>query len=368
VGSVKDLQLQVISRPNDPDFSDVFAMTEMEYQALLTEFGLEDATADNLSGEDEDRDRSEQDVNDPNNMGFHSGYASMSVPATVPGPYGPAWPLVTSPAQFELGSAEVTIEIEDENAKYPLNWVLIDDEKLKPLAEAGFVTFCEWMGYGGDDIDTLRGGLAQIGEIRTFKLEFKETSTPAAANTKSRTSARRRATAGRASRRTSANRSTAAKTKVKDPEAQQNADFSKLFHSSLIDVDLLTRPSIVTESRDESAMKYLGLWATKTVNINTAPRHVLEAALAFGTVADAPKIAELIIQQRREKPFENIEELKSMAFQYSDSIDKCKDFLATTSTVFTIKVTATSGVANATVVAAVTKEGDKVKRIGVISD
>jgi len=35
----------------------------------------------------------------------------------------------------------VKIEIEDENAKYPLNWALLADEKLKPLAETGFATF-----------------------------------------------------------------------------------------------------------------------------------------------------------------------------------------------------------------------------------
>jgi len=115
-------------------------------------------------------------------------------------------------------------------------------------------------------------------------------------------------------------------------------------------------------------MKYLGLWAARKVNVNSAPRHVLEAALAFGSVADAPKIAEAIIQQRREKPFTDIEELKTNVFEYSDSIDKCKDFLTTVSTDFVIRATATSGVATVTAVAAIVKEGDKVKEIGVISD
>ena len=149
---------------------------------------------------------------------------------------------------------------------------------------------------------------------------------------------------------------------------QQNAIFGQLFHCSLIDADLLARPSVVSESRDESAMRYLGRWATRTVNINTAPRHVLEAALTFGSIADAPKIAEIIIQERQQKPFSDLEELKKSAYRYADAVDKCKDFITTTSTVFTIRVTATSGAAKAVAVAAVSKDGQKIKRIGVISD
>jgi len=115
-------------------------------------------------------------------------------------------------------------------------------------------------------------------------------------------------------------------------------------------------------------MKYLGLWAVKQVNVNSAPRHVLEAALTFGSAANAPKIATEIIRIRQTKPFTDIEDLKKGVFQYSDAIDKCKDFLTTTSTVFTIRVTAVSGVAKATIVAAVTKDGNKVKQIGIVSD
>jgi type II secretory pathway component PulK len=149
---------------------------------------------------------------------------------------------------------------------------------------------------------------------------------------------------------------------------QQTADLAKLLHSSLVDVDMLSRSSIVSDSRDESAMKYLGLWATRQVNVNTAPRQVLEATLTFGSPADAPKIADEIIRQRRFKPFASVDEVKNGMLQYSPAIEKCKAFLTTTSTVLTIKITATSGAAKSTLVAAVTKEGNKIKQIGVTSD
>jgi type II secretory pathway component PulK len=107
------------------------------------------------------------------------------------------------------------------------------------------------------------------------------------------------------------------------------------------------------------------MWATSKVNINTAPRHVLEAAFAFG--GDADIVAEEIIQRRRIKPFASIDELRQELFRYSDSIEKSKRFITTTSRIFTIKVTATSGVAKASAIIGIAKDGKKVQRIAVIS-
>ena len=110
----------------------------------------------------------------------------------------------------------------------------------------------------------------------------------------------------------------------------------------------------------------MGLWGSRTVNINTAPRHVLEAAFAFG--GDAKEIAEAIIQRRRIQPFKDIEDLRQSLFSYSDSIRKCEKYITTTSNLFTIKVTAVSGVAETSSVIAVTKTEKTLKKIAVISD
>jgi len=397
--SIGSIEPQLISRPNEPDFSDVFAMSEVEYQEFLAKFALAakaaDGSGDGRAEQDldaqADRDADGKakpgagtkkkrdakakkrqvidaaygsDVNDINDLN-DVGAATLA----VPGPYGPAWPLVTTALECEIGSAKVKIEIEDENAKYPLNWALITDEKWKALAETGLVTFCEWMGYTPTDITSLREDLGKIGEFRSYQLEFKPlTKTAAAApppSLRSRVS-RPPSTTGAAA---SAPR-TLTKTVASPAEQmeQQNADFAKLFHSSFVNTDLLSRPSIASDTRSESALKYLGLWTVRQVNVNTAPRHVLEAALTFGSAADAPKIAQEIIRLRQEKPFSDIEEVKKGAFRYSDSIDRCKEFLTTASNIFTIRVTAVSGVAKVTAIAAVSKEGDKVKQIGVVSD
>ena len=133
----------------------------------------------------------------------------------------------------------------------------------------------------------------------------------------------------------------------------------------MIDTELLARPTIISETRKESPLKYMGMWASGRVNINTAPRQVLEAAFTFG--GDADKIAEEIIRRRRVRPFKDIKDLKKSLFKYSNSIERCKNYITTVSRFFTIKVTTISGVAKASAVIAITKDGKKIERIAVIS-
>ncbi|GAI04112.1 unnamed protein product, partial [marine sediment metagenome] len=91
----------------------------------------------------------------------------------MPGPYGPRWPFISEPIEFEVGSAKVRIEIEDENAKYPIGWAIMDDKKVRRETTAGFETFCEWMEVDEVQIDSLKDQLKQISEIKPFKIDFK---------------------------------------------------------------------------------------------------------------------------------------------------------------------------------------------------
>jgi hypothetical protein len=370
-----DLEPQLVDRANEPDFSDIFAMSEVEYQKLLTDYEKSLAAADaNQSRATSKRDRGRKDdadandandvddVNDVNDVNDVGTSAKESL--FIPGPYGPPWPLVAEPVKCEIGSAKVRIEIEDESAKYPLNWALIAEDQWKSLADVGLVTFCEWMGYTETEIRGLKEGVAKIAELRPYQLEFRPLEKLAEPPASLRSRVGRQPSAASPARRSAARNVVSAA----DQAEQQTADFAKLLHSSLVDTDLLSRPSIVSDSRNESAMKYLGLWGTRQVNVNTAPRQVLEAALTFGSPADAPKIADEIIRQRRIKPFANVDEVKNGMLRYSVAIEKCKVFLTTSSSVLTIRITATRGAAKATLVAAVTKEGNKIKQIGVISD
>jgi hypothetical protein len=307
------------------------------------------------------------DLNDVEDPDSNDMLLARSGSVQIPGPYGPPWPLVTKPLKFEVGAAKVTIEIEDENAKYPLGWALIDDQKLKEEAGVTWTAFCEWMGYSPQEIADLNRDLAKMESVKPFKLEFKPEAVQVAPPVAVRTRVTRPTAA--ATRSPVARRTTVKKTLTPAEQMeQQNQEFAKLFHSSLMNVALLTRPSVESDSRRESAMRYLGLWGTRHVNVNTAPRHVLEAALTFGSAMNAPKIAEATIQLRKAKPVADVNDLKHALLGYSDAIEKCRSFITVTSTVFTVRVTAVCGVARATALAAVSKEGDTVQQIAVLCD
>ena len=372
LAAMEDVNAPLISRPNEPDFSDLFHLSEQEYEQLL---------ADWAAGKFSKKTAKSADVNDANNVkdtnslkdfnSIHNVNVAENVTGdanlaqdingpnepndpkslTIQGPYGPPWPFVIKPVEFKIGSASVRIEVEDENAKYPLGWAMLADEDANDEATASLQTFCEWMGFDLAEMDLLNEDLEKIKEIKPFKLKFDtvfESKT-----TKTRMTGR----SGRPRTRTT--------TAAVAPASVHLADFAKIFHSSLINNDLLARPTIVSTTRKESALKYMGIWASSEVNVNTAPRNVLEAVFTFG--GDAPKIAEEIIQKRRLKPFETVEDLRKSLFKYSDSIKKCEKYITTHSSFFTIKVTAASGLSTVSSVIAVKKTGNKIERIAMIS-
>jgi hypothetical protein len=219
-------------------------------------------------------------------------------------------------------------------------------------------TFFEWMGYDSDRIKTVGDELKQIASIKPFKVEFKPVVQRTPITTEVANPARRGARTKRTVYKTS---------EVSPTEAMvvQTRDFSKLFHSSLLDLQTLAEPTITSETRKESALKYMGLWGTAQININSAPRQVLEAAFTFG--GDAQQIADEIIKKRREKPFENIEAVKKDLFRFSSSIDKCAPYITTSSNMFSIRVTAVTGVAKVSAIVVVMKNGDKIEKIAVLS-
>jgi hypothetical protein len=357
LATLRDINVPpLVVRADEPDFSDIFALTELQYQELLDEWAAKKAIDEHRGSTTGVNDVN--DVNDINDFGLYAYDTEVNSPNSlvVRGPYGPAWPFITEPVEFEIGSTKVRIEIEDENAKYPLGWAVMDDKNIQREALAGFKTFCEWMDVNEADIDSLKDQLKEVSKIKSFEVDFKPIKIRKAVTRT--TSSRRR----RGRRRTRTFRRFVTTT---IPATVHTTDFARLFHSAVIDTEVLARPRIVSEDRKESALKYMGVWGSSKVNINTAPRQVLEAAFTFG--GDYREIAEEIIERRREKPFENIEELRKSLFRYSDSIEKCQPYLTTVSRFFTIRITAISGVAKASTVIALIKEGKEVQKVAMMS-
>ncbi len=375
MAALQQIDPQLIERPNEPDFSDVFAMDEVAYRRMKEEYAMwlygEDYQNPQMTLEqsdfeqdvwiDDDFDENDindfNDINDPNRprrrqKSSDQTSLTQSMQVEIPGPYGPRWPLIQEPAEVEIGSATVTIRIEDENAKYPIGWAIMEDEQIQRELQAGFTLFCEWMDINDVELDQFYEQLYVIADNKPFQKEFKNFVTT-----------EQREIKDKRGRRLSRRKRTV-KTKVSADVHLY--DFSKLFHSSIIDAEFLTRPKYESGERDESALKYISLWPIRKVNINTAPRHVLEAAFMFGGYSQ--NIAEAIIQRRRVKPFESIEELRTELYGYASAIERCQDFIVTESTDFSIRITAVSGTAKASAVIGAVKRGEKFKRIGVITD
>lgn len=418
---------KLAERPNEPDFSDLFSMDQQAYEDFIYRWldeeadpnYVEDLRAEYLSENPLSSspmeidfssvfdqamnmdlpDPNSFDPNDANDISAMSGRGFVGATSMalgkdandvndvnvmdvnaidaiedyalvkVPGPYGAKWPLVQDPYEFELGTSTVTIEIHDENSKLPLTWAITKDADYKRQAKAATDSFMEWMKLDFSEIEKVNKQLADIGKVKSFSLKMdpikiKTTETKkvaASKKSKSRRSRRR----SRQSRRKSKSRTKTVTKTVSRGDMLHRTDFAKLMNSHSA-FDILKKPAIETSDRVESAYKYASSWGTYKININTAPRHVLEAAFAFG--GNEVEIADAIIQRRKTKPFKETEELSKEFYQYNDSIEKVLPYIMTESKVFTVWVTATSGVASAKTVAAVFKDGKAVERIAIFTE
>ncbi len=379
LATIEEIDLNLVSRKDQPDFSDVFAMTEDEYNRFL-EYWAErineireekyeqrkekmaeagDMIMSDLFGEG----YSAPEPNEPNAVGYDFLYGSSpemldANDVIIPGPYGPPWPYVQKPIEIDIDQSQVTIEIMDENAKLPLIWAATEDEEINREAEAAVETFCEWMSMDFEDIDYLLEQVVQLGEYKRFQLNAGPVKIEKKQDPKSSKDDRRASSSRR--RRTSRTR-----TEVETRKAvEHSTDFAKLLHSSVINTELLSRPLPETGPRAETPVKYLALWGSQRVNINTAPRHVLEAALMFG--GNASQIADEIIKLRQEKPFQSQEDIEERLYHQVNYIKKSESFITTESQYLAIRITARSGSATVVAVATVIKDGNRAEPVAVM--
>ena len=83
---------------------------------------------------------------------------------------------------------------------------------------------------------------------------------------------------------------------------------------------------------------------------------------------DAPEVADEIIKERQLKPFTDVNDVQKKLYKYADSIRKSKNFITTTSDVFSVKITAVSGVATVSMTAAVLIQDKKPQIIAIVTE
>ncbi len=392
--ALNDIQLYLVTREHEPDFSDVFIKNKAEYDQYLADWalykqqlalqkaaeeGIDPTTAEGTDSFGKDLFkgltnlvRGGSSSKDSNSLSSSESAMDVSLlgpidpnSIEIPGPYGPEWPLIKEPIEFELGDARIKIEIEDENAKLPLIWSFTSDEGAKRAAGDATDLFCEWMQMGREQIADLKDRLNVIAEKKAFSLKPKPVTVTSTVPQSSRTISRTTRTPNEQGSKSADSRvpNTVNVPQQRSPVAQ-SSDFARLLHSSIIDLESLSWPLPNTGKRYEAPIKYLALWGSSQVNINTAPRHVLEAAFMFG--GNYVEIAEGIIKQRRQKPFKDTDELQDKLYTYGESIRKALPYITTTSSHVTLRVTARCGAATASSLAAVVKSEKTVQTIAMI--
>ncbi|MCF7954538.1 MAG: general secretion pathway protein GspK [Phycisphaerae bacterium] len=393
----EEIKPELIAREDVPDFSDLFYLNREQQEDMLEQWA--EIKTQQMLEEQENGNENPEDplagimgslggTNEPNGFGDPNGGSlfNFNTPSrlredgtidpnslTIPGPYGVEWPYITEPVEFKIGDSKVTIKIRDENAKMPLTWGIMKDEKEIRAANDAIMTFCRWMRMDDQHIETL---LMQLEEVKkhkpysnnlkpivTFEKTTKEITTPTR-NSKTSESLKNSKSSSPASRRKTTTRTET--TKTTRPAVAHTSDFARLLHSSLIDTAALAVPLPDTGKRHESALKYLALWGSQKVNINSAPRHVLEAVFTFG--GDQEAIAEAIIQQRKVMPYKDINDFKQQNYGFSDSIRKVEPYIVTQSSFFAIEVTAACGNAFVSSIATVKIEKGKAETIGIMSN
>jgi len=379
-----------VSREGLPDFSDLYWMDQSSYEQYIR-YWLQTAEEEKVNRVLKEEEVSanvpavelpsdpalawaealkiilERMESEPNEMDVSEGYYPQEEDfryidpnrIEVPGPYGAPWPWVMEPIELEIGPARIRITIEDENAKLPLVWGMLPGE----VPEAALSIFCERMGMDEGEIEGLLEELRIINEKKPFTMDPQPILIKArTAAPRTRQAGRIRTTRGRIAAQPSASQP-AAKDELR-PAIANAADFAKLLHSSLLSETYLTRPLPNTGDRVESPLTYLSLWGAQEININTAPRHVLEAAFTFG--GREAEIAEAIIQRRQTKPYGSLKELTDELYLYKTEIEKASKYLTTQSVFFKIRVECISGIARCAAVATVFKDRKTVEKLAIL--
>jgi len=251
----------------------------------------------------------------------------------------------------------------------PLGWAVSSNK----AAQAALTTFCEWMSMKPEEIEDLQNQCKLIQEQKTFvidpqpiliKSRLSSTAAPAAgaspASATFRTTRQLPGQPAQQARQTTPQSSS----DVLRPAIAHAADFGKLFHSSLLDLEKLGRSRLDTADRNESPLRYLALWGSQEININTAPRQVLEAA--FTLTGEPKKIADAVIQQRQSKPFKTLNELIELLPEETQQIRAATPYLTTQSSFFQIRITSCCGNARCMAAATVFKDQKKVETLAVL--
>lgn len=301
------------------------------------------------------------DPNDPNAFSDPNDPNSMSMQLTAA---DPASPFLVYRKTIEVGEATVEIEIHDENAKWPMLWVLtspFENDRDGKLTRENLKLLGDWLGADGEVMQETAELTRELGK----KIKI-PTSDITVATTKSRSSD------GKTTAKSSRSRRTVQKKRIGYQKRLAERDSRYLamgqFASQWQDAILHTAEYEVLKKemrQEEPVLEYLGIWGNTKVNVNNASAEVLQAALEpVGITAD---VAQAIVEQRKTKPIGNITALNDLLPSDNQLREALGSLADVKSDTFSIHVTARLGRTHKTLIAgAFVDDRGRVKKTGTI--
>jgi len=258
----------------------------------------------------------------------------------------------------------VEIEIHDENAKWPMLWVLtspFENDRDGKLTRANLKLLGDWLGAEGEVMQEAAELTRELGK----KIKI-PTSDITVATTKSRSSD------GKTTAKSSRSRRTVQKKRIGYQKRLAERDSRYLamgqFASQWQDAILHTAEYEVLKKemrQEEPVLEYLGIWGNTKVNVNNASAEVLQAALEpVGITAD---VAQAIVEQRKTKPIGTITALNDLLPSDNQLREALGSLADVKSDTFSIHVTARLGRTHKTLIAgAFVDDRGRVKKTGTI--
>lgn len=301
------------------------------------------------------------DPNDPNAFYDPNDPNSMSMQLTAADPESP---FLVYRKTIEVGEATVEIEIHDENAKWPMLWVLtspFENDRDGKLTRENLKLLGDWLGADGEVMQEAAELTRELGK----KIKI-PTSDITVATTKSRSSDGK--TAGKSSR----SRRTVQKKRIGYQKRLAERDSRYLamgqFASQWQDAILHTAEYEVLKKemrQEEPVLEYLGIWGNTKVNVNNASAEVLQAALE--PVGITAEVAQAIVEQRKTKPIGTITALNDLLPSDNQLREALGSLADVKSDTFSIHVTARLGRTHKTLIAgAFVDDRGRVKKTGTI--
>lgn len=301
------------------------------------------------------------DPNDPNAFSDPNDPNSGSMQLTAADPESP---FLVYRKTIEVGEATVEIEIHDENAKWPMLWVLtspFENDRDGKLTRENLKLLGDWLGADGEVMQEAAELTRELGK----KIKI-PTSDITVATTKSRSSDNKTTAKSSRSRRTVQKKRIGYQKRLAEWDSRYLA--MGQFASQWQDAILHTAEYEVLKKemrQEEPVLEYLGIWGNTKVNVNNASAEVLQAALEpVGITAD---VAQAIVEQRKTKPIGTITALNDLLPSDNQLREALGSLADVKSDTFSIHVTARLGRTHKTLIAgAFVDDRGRVKKTGTI--